>query len=395
MSSEYGPGIRRMRSKWQVFARVHGQFVSESHPLETPLVRLQAHLAALKAREKNAPRHLSPEVQPARGRMRTFADDAAEYLSLIHLASKQDQAYHIAQWVTRFGPRVRSTITSREIRHELETWRRNGRADGDGGLKVASLNRRRTALMAMYTGLDGKSAVNIVKDVPPYDERGNIQIRALPMLAIGWIIRHTTPRSKTRARLRVLQWTGWPAKLVMEIERGDVDWQAGLIRAHRRKKGKGMPEQWVPVLEEALVAVRRLFALDAEGPFSTSGMYKSFQVAVHKENARRRRRNLPTLPHINPYAIRHSFGTWAAPLVNDDRILKEMMRTNSIARYTHGASTERMGSARARMQEERRAHRAQRARNFAQLSPRTPVGTQLRKKVARADEPDEPVAVSD
>jgi integrase len=339
--TELGAGIRREATSWQVFACVKGRFVSKRYPLDTPLAKLPQYRAALIAKAKAAP----VAQRPAAGA--TLAEDAAAYLDLIRaMASFQDQAYHIGQWAERLGHRTRKSLTSRDLREQLEHWRRQGRADGAGGLANSSLNRRRTALMALYTMLDGKSAVNIVKDVPTYDERDNVQIRAQPIEVMAWIIRHTVPRSKTRARLRVLQWTGWPAQLVMEITYEDVDWRHGTVRAHRRKKGKGMPEKMVPVVPRALIALRQFFRLGAEGRFSTSSMHKSFAAALAQEQARRVRRGLPALPHVHPYTLRHTFGTWAAKLMKDDRTLREMLRTNSIDRYTEGTMDARMTAAR-------------------------------------------------
>lgn len=61
--------------------------------------------------------------------------------------------------------------------------------------------------------------------------------------------------------------------------------------------------------------------------------------AVATENATRRQKD--RLPPLRPYDLRHSFATWAASIIKDDRALKELIRTNRIARYTEGARRNR------------------------------------------------------
>lgn len=64
------------------------------------------------------------------------------------------------------------------------------------------------------------------------------------------------------------------------------------------------------------------------------------------------------LPRIRPYDIRHSFATWAAGVLKDDRALKELLRTNSIERYTEGATADRLEHARAELMASRRSPKA-------------------------------------
>jgi integrase len=54
---------------------------------------------------------------------------------------------------------------------------------------------------------------------------------------------------------------------------------------------------------------------------------------------------------VNPYTFRHSFGTWAAGVLKDDRALMELMRTRSIRRYTEGATAQRLEQAREQLVE--------------------------------------------
>ena len=331
------PGIRRTPTGWQVFVKRKGQYRSQRFPLKTDLMALK------EAREKLIGAILHKLDRPTP--IRTFAEDAADYLELVKaMPSYQDRAYHIGRWAEVFGTRDRATITAKEIRAALESWRKTGSQTG-GPLKPGSLNRRRTALMDLFTTLDGKSAPNIVKDVPAFDERGSEQIRAQPMLVCAQLIRHLRPLGRMRAILHVLMWTGWTSALLTQVRAEDIDWERGRVRLSRRQKGQGMPAEWVPVVPRALLALRRL-QRHGFGPFSNSSLHKALGRAVETENRRRLARHLPPLPHVHPYTLRHAFGTWAAGIVKDDKALRELMRTNSIDRYTSGALAGRMEQAR-------------------------------------------------
>ncbi len=344
-------GIRRTPAgTWQVYVRVRGALVSRNYPPETGLRALIEHREHLRAEQKYG-------VQAPDDRLPTFREEAAHYLSLVTaMPSYDDRAYRIGCWVEAFGARQRSSITARDIRAQLERWRQHGRKDG-GPLSVASLNQRRTALMAMITALDGKSASNIVRDVPAYDERYSARVRAESMLTCVRLIRRLRKRGKMRAVLHALLWTGWPHQLFSELTATDVDWANGRVRVGRRRKGKGMPPAWVPVVPRALLALRQVAAREAWGGCSTSSLHSALSRAVVAENAWRAGQNvtrkaagLPLYPLVDPkfspYGLRHSFATWAAGRIKDDRALKELLRTNSIRRYTEGALADRLEAAR-------------------------------------------------
>ena len=329
-------GIRDLPTSRQAYVTVYGKFYSQTFPIGTADSVLKEWRARKRAEVKYG-------VTAATGR--TFAADATHYLTFCEaMPSAKERAYQIQSWADVFGRRVRSSITALEIRRQLDLWRTTGRYDG-GPLTPASLNRRRTALMAMFTTLDGHAAPNVVKDVPVYDERGGQKVRAQPMLTVARFIRRVPRHSGTRARLRVMMWTGLPHALLKAVTPHDVDWDGHRLRVAARRKGKGMPATWIPLLPPAVRALRRVAALKAWGRFDNSGMRDSFARAQQLENAAREARNLPPLPQMRVYDIRHSFGTWAASKLRDDRALSEIMRTNSIRRYTDGAVQERLALA--------------------------------------------------
>lgn len=348
MTNSLPKGIRQTAAgTWQVYVRVHGQLKSRTFPADTSLSVLTEHREHLRAEAKYG-------IAPPSEHGPTFRDEARAYLALVKaMPTYADRAYRIERWIDAFGARPRSSITARDIRAQLERWRLVGRHDGKS-LTPASLNQRRTALMAMYTMLDGRSASNIVRDVPAYDERYSAQIRAESMLTCARLVRRLRVNGKMRAVLHALLWTGWPHQLFSELTLADVDWQAGRVRVGRRRKGKGMPPAWVPVVPRALLALRQVDRCGAWGGCSTSSLHSAMARAVAAENRWRAERNAsagePVWPLIavpfGPYGLRHSFATWAAGRIKDDRALKELLRTNSIRRYTEGALAERLESAR-------------------------------------------------
>lgn len=353
------PGIRRTGSGWQVFARVRGRFVSEHFPPQTDLSALKA------ARERLIAQYKHGLVIPGYTDGPGFAADAQEYLDLVRtMPSYDDRAYEIGEWAKVFGRTPRSQITGRDIRRVLERWRKTGSATG-GPLSPSSLNRRRTALMSLWTTLDGRSAVNPVRDVPPFPERSSEQIRAVDPRVLYRVIARVgrsawksrrpefqgTRRSatKTRARLRLMLWTGWPQTQIMRLTPADIDWKQEAVRVSARRKGKGTRPRWVPLFPGAVIALRAFVAAEAWGPFSTSGMHKAFQRALAEENAHRARYRKPAV-HARPYDLRHTALTEMARAITDERALQELALHSSpfqTRRYTEGATADRLLRARA------------------------------------------------
>jgi integrase len=326
-------GIRQLGNVLQAYVTVRGGFHSKTFPLGTPLLVLKDWRERTRAEWKYG----TPKQSG-----RSFADDAADYMRSARLTirSQTTRQHDINAWVVVFGQRQRVSITAAEITDVLLRWRTNGRHDGRP-LKPGTVNGRRAALMAMYRSLDGKAKPNVVKDTPRFDASESAQLRAVPMLTLATIMRRTHPHTLNRARLRVLMWTGWPNQLLKGITPADIDWPHSRVRLPARKKGKGQPSAWVPVLPRALAALRIFHKLKAYGDFRNDRLFKAWKVAQAKANALR----AEPLPHIRVYDIRHSFLTWAASIVRDDRAMKELARSDMIERYTLGSELDRMSAA--------------------------------------------------
>jgi integrase len=299
---------------------------------------------------------LATEVR-FRGRTATrtgkFNDDAQVYLETVKaMPSYADRKLHIDEWVAVFGPRMRYTISSDEIRAQLAHWRTTKRTvtitrrnpkwkpvrTRDIVLSASAVNKRRTALMHLFTVLDGKAAPNPVKDVPPFREPEPVP-RGLPYAAIRqlWKVMGDT---KTRARLQVMAYTGLTHAQVAQVTINDVDLKARLLTVRERHKGAGTRAAVRPLIPEAVKAFKAMRRTDAWGPFSRGTLRRHFREACAQVPALKARAT-----EIRPYDLRHSFGTETYRTSGDRKATSDLMGHTTermTRRYVMAAEAERM-----------------------------------------------------
>ena len=133
----------------------------------------------------------------------------------------KERRQHLALWVAEFGPRNRHTIQTIEINTVLSRWM-------NAGLAASTVNNRRTALQALWTELDGKAAPNPVDESEKHSEP-DLEARALPYATIRKILdampdvgqgrkgEARDDQSKTKARLRLIAYTGLPHKQIKQL----------------------------------------------------------------------------------------------------------------------------------------------------------------------------------
>ncbi len=253
----------------------------------------------------------------------------------------RDRQDDLQRWVQVFGPgRIRASITAGEIRAQLEQWRAEGYAP-------STCNHRRTALMHLWSVLDGKSAPNPARDVPRYGEEIGPP-RALSPLALKLLLR-AMPYSQTKARASLMRWTGWPQKQIMRLEPQDIAWnRAVFVRA--RRKGKGVAGTWLPLLPHAWRVLRSFKRLGAWGAFSTSSLRQSLRRAATnvRETVMLPLAVRAELADVTPYQLRHSFLTLVAGITQDDRAVKTLAQHSDIRqthRYTEATVDPRVAAA--------------------------------------------------
>lgn len=335
--------IRHDRYGTQAYFKHDGKFIQHRWKAsEHPDVRDREDLARQWLRNARAYAQLKQPIPEQKGPR--FEQDVDAYLEAVtSMPSYADRKRDMQRWASAFKGRERNSITPLEIRTQLEKWRSTHAA--------STCNKRRTALMSFYTRLNGRSGYNPVRDVEKYPE-DNDEPRAQHPFTIYRILALMAP-SKTRARLRVILTTGWPHAQVKRLKPEHLDLKNARAFVTPRRKGKGRKGGWLPLLPSAVDALREFQQWDAfttigsngkPQPFSNSAMHSAFKRAVAKLNAHRKRLGLPAL-RIRPYDLRHSFGTWLAHRMTDERALQELMmhsRIEQTRRYTHAATAGRI-----------------------------------------------------
>lgn len=322
-------GVRQTSHGWQVFASVGGQFVSKHYPLDTPLAALieaRKNLVAttqlgLKTVAANASRSLTADVNTyvkAKTGMPTIAD----------------RTQRIEWWRDVLGRhRTRDSVTSVEIRRHLEAKRK-------AGAKPGTLNVYRTALMDFYNVLNGPGGFNPVRDVPKYHEQElplQLPTREEAIRAVEASIHPKQPRkggTQSQARLRVLLWTGWPSAILKQLRPSDIKWKEDRVTVHGRKKGGGTKPKTLPMMPQAMEALKAFDALNAYGPFSGSALHSTLHRGCDAAGVAR----------FRVYDLRHLFGTELVANSHDERGTAELMLHTSPQqtwRYTRQAASTR------------------------------------------------------
>lgn len=331
-------GVRDIGTSLQAFVKVNGQFYSQCFPYGTADKVLKNWREDTRVSVRTGA--IVPTLETGGP---TFPQDVAAYLKLrTSMPTYGTRARHLREWAAYFGHRSRASITPQLIRVRLEQLIAAGGAPG-------TVNRYRTALMSLWTVLDGKSERNPVRDVPKYREPAG-EPRALSYLTIYRILVCMRP-SKTRTRLRVLAWTGWPHKQIGQLapEHLALNVKEGTGRAYvtPRRKGGGTKGVWLPLLPGAVRALAAFHAEDCYGTFSPSSMRHAFLLALTKLNAHREALKLRPIA-ARPYDLRHSFGTMLALKTHDERVVQTLMlhgTPQQSRRYTEAATTPRVDAA--------------------------------------------------
>lgn len=340
-------GIRKTATSYQVFVRVPAKY-RDRYPFAVYTKRYKLHeLADAKHHYLFiAPRikkglTLTEDEAPA-APMRTLKDDAAEYLKLIpSMPSARWRRDDINLWIAALGDLPRVAITRTHVRAQLERWRTvgpkkvwNQQAKGyvsiEAPLSADTVNHRRTALSDLYTRLDGKTARNPARDVPKY-ARPDAPPRALPTDLVDAAFA-VMPRTKPTARLRVIRWTGWPQAQLRKVREQHIDFRGHQAEVQKRLKGKGWEPRVLPLLPQAVAALREMKRLDAFGTFRSEGLNRSWRAALEKVRAQVKAKTIKLSPaaiywidHARVYDLRHWFATMLAHRTPDRAARQELM----------------------------------------------------------------------
>jgi integrase len=285
-------GITQRGTKWRAFVRVDGTLLTKSFDLTTPRATIRAWRDA--------------QVPPT-GLPGSFEADVLTYLgkpTVAAMASFGERRAHLELWLIALGrDRRRATITTDEIEAVLQGWLRQG-------LSSVTVYHRRTALLSLYTTLDGPGAANPVRQthVPkawnpkdqavPYATLARI-VEAMP--TVRYVKKGIQQPAMAALVARVIIAVGMRAVDLRKVRRTDLDWTAGTVRWPASGKGKGVASRVLPLTAEGLAAFRAFDAANAYGRFSPEAVSHAFKRAA------RRIDGPDTTIHL--YSLRHSLGT--------------------------------------------------------------------------------------
>ncbi len=241
-----------------------------------------------------------------------------------------ERTRHLELWTTALGAHVpRATITAAEIRTVLHEWRSNG-------LGAATCNKRRTALMHLWSVLDGKGASNPVRDVPKFRPPDALPRGRDPHAIDAQLKR--APRCRSRACCRVMLWTGMRPVELHRAQPDDVNRKDKLVVVRTAKGGQA---RVVPLTPQAL---------DAWKEFADAGCWEP-DVTVGKRIIHR----IPTaapmnrlvkkwtgLSDLRVYDQRHTYGTGLARRKTRLDVIGALMGHSTLEltkRYTLAAVT--------------------------------------------------------
>lgn len=319
--------------------RIHGTLHRRHFPKGTPPLRIRQWLLSTETKYR----------QSRTARTGRFEDDARVYLEAVKaMPTFADRQRHIEEWIEVFGSRYRDSLTADEIRAQLHRWRTQPRTvtytrrdtakaakTGTVTLSASAVNKRRTALMHLFSVLDGKSAPNPVRDVPKFQEPKPAP-RAIPYATIRAAFATMRP-SKSKARLMMIAYTGIPHTQLKALTPADVNLAARTMAVSGRKKGAGTPGRVVPVTHDGLAALKAMAKEDAWGGFSNAMLRLALRRAMAHVD--------PALAEVvTPYDLRHSFGTEVYRRSGDIHATQILLDSTQ-RRYTLGAEDPRVKKA--------------------------------------------------
>ncbi len=283
-SKRIATGIRRRpNGRLEAYVEALGRTRSKTFPAGTPRRTIEAWRA---------------EQREALGGVAATSGDGTLAGDIrIHAASLRanttfdEQVTILERWAEALGPaRRRGSISRHEIEEVAAGWLERGMA-------AATVRKRLQMLQALWTSLDGEEARNPVRSVRR-PTREPTQARGLPTERVRALL-GAIRSEQSRTICRVIAWTGLTHQQLRELKPADIDWDSRSVRTRGRRKGRGAPARFVPLLDEGLEALRAFDAADLYGKVNNQTVWKHVKEAARAIGD----------PGIRPYDLRHSFAT--------------------------------------------------------------------------------------
>lgn len=324
-------GLRRHGAGWQTFARVNGEFRSQTWALDTPQAEMSAWLRTQRAGKTTA--HTASR--------HTFEADALAYLKKVAaLPTITQRTKHLQLWMECFRGERRAKITSAAIRAQRDRWLLEG-------LAPHTVNLRLRALSNLWTVLDGRRAPNPVRDVPEALEP-DPEPRSVPY-ALALRVVDTIHAPKERAQALLMLALGLtPVELSRLSSR---HWEDGTLFVQGRRKGQGGASRLIPLSDAATVALEMFDRADGWECLPSKQFYRLFRKACERvardpltiEPSLRER-----LRRLSAYDLRHTYATALYRISGDAHAAASILGHRSkqtTARYIASALQERMTAA--------------------------------------------------
>lgn len=312
-ATKLAPGIYRERTGCRAFVRVpigqgKSKLVSKRFPKNAMLTTMKQWREDQRVGARKQP--------PPKADRGTLAADIVRYLKQVAaMPTLSWRERDLNTWREIFGDIPRSQITTEMIRGQLQAWRRYGPVLRFNPrtkaykrvaqpLSASACNHRRTALLHLWSVLDGRGATNPVRAVPPFDEPPPAP-RAQDMDFLEAAIARMKDE-RDRARAGVLLWTavrGNSELGKMKPEHVKLADTAGECHVPTGKGGRRY--RFVPLNAKGVAAWKAFANAKAWGPYDRHKLRKRFQSACRKEALAR---GLP-LERVRPYDLRHSLAT--------------------------------------------------------------------------------------
>lgn len=249
----------------------------------------------------------------------TLRADVEQYLKTLPAERRTKARGRLAHWLDVFGDDARRNLTAVALRQHAATW----------DCAASTFNHWRQELINVYKTLD-PTAPNPVREIPKRKEILGAP-KALSYTAIAALFARM-PACKTRARLKLMAFTGLPQMQIAKLT--PADWQGYRLRVSPRRKGAGAAGRTIPISPEAYAALEEFARLRAWGDFSRPSM-RNFWLRYAPAGTR-------------PYDLRHSWITELYRRSNGDVLALQQLalhsRLEQTQRYAAAALDERMAA---------------------------------------------------
>lgn len=250
----------------------------------------------------------------------SFSAEVANYLAQVKaMPTYAERERHLDLWLAALGRDTpRSAITAADVRTVLHRWK-------DSGLEAATCNKRRAALMHVFSVLDGRGGRNPVRDVPKFPVSDPLPRGRDPHVLDAKLL--LAPRCRGRACCRVLLWTGMRPVELARAQPDDVDLthKIAVVRT-----GKGGRTRVVPLTPQAVSAWKEFIAEDC---------WEHVPQAAPLNRLLKKWTGVETL---RVYDLRHSYGTALARRQTRLDVIGSLMGHSTLEltkRYTLAAIT--------------------------------------------------------